>query len=80
MFDIILETIRAIFGAIILLTFVFNKSSKEVKKHNGWFYLVYGFALIFIGMIFAFSIVWDKTDLTFMDIAELNSRSLRISD
>lgn len=51
MIDIILEIIRAIFGAIIFFILVFSHDSKSVKQHKGWLYVVYGFALIFLGMI-----------------------------
>ena len=51
MLDIILETIRAILVAIIFFTLVFSKNSKTLKTHGGWFCLVSGFALIFLGMV-----------------------------
>lgn len=51
MTDVILESLRAmIIGSIFFFLF-FSRDVKEVRKIDGWFHIVIGFALIFWGTI-----------------------------
>lgn len=51
MVDIVLEVIRAVLVAIILFVLVFRHPNEHVKRHQGWSYLIFGFSLIFFGMV-----------------------------
>jgi len=51
MTDIILESLRAIITGSVFFFLVFSRDAKEVHKIDGWFPIVIGFALIFLGMV-----------------------------
>lgn len=51
MIDIILEIIRAIFVGVIIYVLVFKNPKKLASKHGGWSFIIYGFTLVFLGMV-----------------------------
>ena len=51
MVDIILESIRALLVGVIIYALAIKNPQKLVKKHKGWTFILYGFILIFVGML-----------------------------
>lgn len=51
MFDIILETLRALIIGVCLSFFLFKRDIKTVKNYPGWNFIISGFTLIFLGSI-----------------------------
>lgn len=51
MVDIILESIRALLVGIIIYALAIKNPKKLARKHKGWSFIIYGFILIFVGML-----------------------------
>ena len=49
--DIVLEGVRAILVGLVFFFLIFKRDTKELRKINGWSYIVAGFAMIFFGML-----------------------------
>jgi len=52
MTDIVLEVVRAIIVAVIFYSLLSSSRAQTIREQKGWLYIVYGFGLIFVGMIF----------------------------